>query len=86
MYERVGEKNENNINGKTNHQNIHGPHTVFDIEPGDSANMSTFDAFELTQAAPHSVCWKEIASENMQSISVTRDTSHWDRSWLKDSA
>ena len=35
---------------------IYIPHTVSDMDPGDSVNMSTFDAFELTHAAPHSVC------------------------------
>ena len=49
-------------------------------------NMSTFDAFELTHAAPHSVCWKELALANIPCISTTRDTSQLDRSWLKDFA
>ena len=34
---------------------IHLPHTAFDMEPGEEANMSVFDAFELTHAGPHSV-------------------------------
>ena len=31
-------------------------HTVFEIDPGESVNISCFDAFEWTQANPQS-CW-----------------------------
>ena len=65
---------------KTNYQCTHAPHTVFDMEPGDPVNMSIFDAFELTHAAPHSVCWKDFAKANIHRMSVTRDTSHLDKS------
>ena len=50
-----------------NYQNIHVLHIVSDMDPSEWANMSTFDAFELTHAAPHSVCWKELASSNIDS-------------------
>ena len=63
---------------------IYVPHTVSDMEPDERVNMSAFDAFELTHAAPHSVCWKELASSNIPSIFSTRDTSQLDRSWLKE--
>ena len=39
----------------------HAPHTVVDIEPGESSNIWTFDAFELTHASLHSVWLKETA-------------------------
>ena len=80
------ENYQNNSNKQTNYRNIHAPHTVSDMEPGDLANMEIIDAFELTHAAPHSVCWKEYACANINCISVTRDTSQLDRSWLKDVA
>ena len=57
-------------------------HTVDDIEPGESKNMSVCFAFEFTQASPHSACLKDEARWNMYSMSVTADTSHFDRSWL----
>ena len=56
------------------------------MEPGEFLNMFNFDAFELTHAALHSVCWKEFAPSNIPRMSVTRDTSQLDRSWLKDFA
>ena len=38
-----------------------GVHSVFDIDPSEPANMRTFVAFELTQAAPQSCCLKDAA-------------------------
>ena len=72
--------------GKNIHTHTHTPHTVFDMEPGDPSNISIFDACELTHAAPHSVCRNEFASANICCISVTRDTSQLDRSWLNKCA
>ena len=72
---------------QTNYQSIHHvPHTVSDMDPSEWMNILSFDAFELTHAAPHSVCWKELALANILRILTTRDTSQLDRSWLKDSA
>ena len=79
-------KKENNTHKQTNYQCTHAPHTVFDIDPGESLKLSSFDAFELTHAAPHSVCWKELAPLNIDCMLMTWDTSHLDRSWLKASA
>ena len=81
-----GVENENNTHKQTNYRCTHAPHTVFDIDPGESSNMSSFIAFELTHAAPHSVCWKERAPLNIDCMLVTWDTAQLDRSWLKDSA
>ena len=77
---RTGKKKTTVIKNNKNYVIIHAPHTVFDIEPGESVNMPTFNAFELTHAAPHSVCMKEGASANIPLMSVTRDTSQLDRS------
>ena len=59
-------------------------HAVRDIDPDGPANinMSFLLAFELTQAIPQSFCLNEAASKNMQSILITLDTSHLDRSQL----
>ena len=81
-----GEENEINSNKQTNYQSIHVPHTVSDMEPGEWVNMSTFNASELTHAAPHSSCWKESVLENIPCMLVTRDTSQLDRSWLNEAA
>ena len=35
--------------------------TAFDIDPGDSANMALFLAFEWTQADPHSFRFNDLA-------------------------
>jgi len=40
-------------------------HGDFDIDPDDLSNISYLAAFELTQAAPHSVSLKEVAPQNM---------------------
>ena len=58
-------------------------HTFDDIDPGESINMSVLTAYEFAQATPHSVRLNEEAPENMYLMSVTADTSHFDRSWLK---
>ena len=72
-------------NNLTKHHCV--PHSLSEIlDPSESVNMSCFDAFELTHAAPHSVCWKELAFTNIPCISTTWDTSHLDKSWLKDLA
>ena len=61
-------------------------HTVFEIDPSESLNVSCFDAFEWTQANPQS-CWlKDVAPPNIQVKSVTFDTFHLDKSSLKDVA
>ena len=82
-----GRENSNSSNKQTNYRNTHAPpHNVSDMEPGELANMEIIDAFEWTHAAPHSVCWKELACANINCILTTWDTSHLDRSWLKDFA
>ena len=37
-------------------------HTFHDIDPGELVNIMFLLAFEWTQAAPQSVCWKDVAS------------------------
>ena len=61
-------------------------HSVRDIDPDESVNMSILLAFERTQAAPQSLCLNDAASNNMRLISVTLDTSHFERSTLNDFA
>ena len=61
-------------------------HTVDDIEPGESVNMALLSAFEFNQATPHSLRLKAEAPWNMDLMSVTADTSHFDRSWLNSDA
>ena len=36
-------------------------HTICDIRPDDPTNMSSFSAFECTQASPHRICLNEVA-------------------------
>ena len=38
-----------------------GPHTVGDIEPDERSNIWLLLAFEWTQAAPQSVCRKDVS-------------------------
>ena len=64
----------------------HTPHTVVDIDPGDPSNIASLRALELTHAAPHNDCWKELAPMNIVDMSVTRETSHLDKSWLNAEA
>ena len=59
-------------------------HTVRDIDPGEFSNMSTFLAFDRTQAAPQRFCLNPTAFENISSISTTLDTSHFEISQLND--
>ena len=57
-------------------------HTDSDTDPDEPRNIEPFSAFDWTQEAPHSVCSNDPAFKNMPSISVTRDTSHVERSLL----
>ena len=57
-YAGVWGKHQNNSGNQAHYT----PHAAFDMELRDSANMYNSFAFELTHAAPHSVCWKELAS------------------------
>ena len=59
---------------------------VHDIDPEDPVNMLSFFALECTQESPQSICSNDVALLNIQLMSVTADTSHEDRSWLKDCA
>ena len=62
MWTREGEKNgikKNSTNKSPTRPYV--PRTASDMDPGEPVNMSTFDVFELTHAAPHSVYWKELA-------------------------
>ena len=61
-------------------------HSVRDIDPDESVNMSILLAFERTQPAPQSLCLNDAASKNMRLISVTLDTSHIEMSPLNDDA
>ena len=61
-------------------------HAVGDIDPEDPVNMLTFLSFEFTQETPQSVWSKDVASWNIWLMSVTADTFHTDRSWLKECA
>ena len=61
----------------------HAPHIIFDISPCEPVNICVFVAFERTHASPHRLCVNILAPKNMNIISVTRDTSHFDRSVSK---
>ena len=60
--------------------------TDCDIDPNESTNILDLLAEENTQASPQSSCKNDIAAKNIADISVTRDTSHGERSQLKDVA
>ena len=60
-------------------------HGVFEIDPGDPANMLVDIALEWTQA-PWSFCLNDFARPNMESMLATLDTSHLERSWSNDLA
>ena len=61
-------------------------HADRDIDPDELTNMSFWLALELAQAAPQS-CWlNDPAFENMLSMLVTLDTSHFEMSQLNDDA
>ena len=53
--------------------------------PGESANISVLSAVEVIHA-PHSVCEKDEAPENIRFMVVTLDTSHLEMSPLNDDA
>ena len=59
-------------------------HTVCDIDPVEPVNMSFLLAFELTHSAPQSFWLNEAAFKNIWSMLVTPETSHLERSPLKD--
>ena len=61
-------------------------HADDDIDPEECVNMSIFFALEFTQETPQSICSKCIAPKNMLDMSVTAETFHAERSWLKPSA
>ena len=51
------------------------------IDPGEPASMSYILAFERIHDL-QSVCLNDVAPENMRSMSVTRNTSHFEMSPL----
>ena len=59
---------------------------VVAIDPGDSSNMWSRFALEFTQETPRSICSKDVVPANIWDMSVTAETSHADRSWLKHRA
>ena len=59
---------------------------VFEIDPEEPSNMNFFSALECTQATPQRVRLKDVAPSNMPVISITCETFHVERSWLKDVA
>ena len=63
-----------------------GTHTVRDSDPDEPSNITRLFAFELTQAAPQSVCLNDVAPRNISAIVVTLDTSHFDMSLLNEVA
>ena len=58
---------------------------VVQIRPDEPSNIPSFFAVEVIHA-PHSVCAKDDAPENISFMSVTLDTSHLDMSTLNDDA
>ena len=61
-------------------------HTVADIDPGEPSNMAVLLAFEWTQAAPQRFCVNDLACENMLSMFVTLEMSHFEMWPLNDIA
>ena len=59
-----------------------GVHAVRGIDPKEPPKMSFLLALDRTQAAPQSFRLKDSAFKNILSMSVTLDTSHFDRSQL----
>ena len=59
---------------------------VVAIDPYESANMPVLLAFEWTHAGPRSLCVNDMVKLNMKSISVTLDTSHFERLLLNAAA
>ena len=56
------------------------------IDPDEPENTANFCALKRIQAWPQSVRLKDVAHKNIYDIEVARDTSHSDRSALKDVA
>ena len=56
------------------------------IDPDEPENTANFCALKRIQAWPQSVRLKDVAHKNIYDIEVARDTSHLDRSALKDVA
>ena len=56
------------------------------IDPDEPENMKDSCALKRIQAWPQSVRLKDVAHKNIYDIEVARDTSHSDRSALKDVA
>lgn len=60
---------------------------VDSIDPeGESKNISSRLAVERIQAGPHSFCANDVAILNILDMSVTRDTTHFEMSWLNEVA
>ena len=57
-----------------------------DVHAGNDidVNISSCFALEFTQKTPQGLCSKDVALSNIPDMSVTAETSHTDRSWLKD--
>ena len=58
---------------------------VVQIRPDDPSNIPSLFAIEVGHA-PQSICAKDEAPENICFMLVTLDTSHSERSLLKDDA
>ena len=61
---------------------VQAVHMDIDMDPDDPVNMLSADAF----AAQHSSWSKNIAQKNIRFMSVTLDTSHFERSLLNEVA
>ena len=57
-------------------------HGIPGIDPEDLTNISFLLAVEWTQASPQSSCVKDFARENISSMRVTLETSHFEMSPL----
>ena len=56
------------------------------IRPDESSNIPSFFAFLEVYHAPHSVCAKDDAPENIFAMLITLRTSHLEMSPLNDDA
>ena len=65
---------------------VDGGVMVEHIDPDDPENTEDSCVLKRIQAYPQSVRLKDVASLNIHAIEKTRDTSHLDRSALKDVA
>ena len=61
-------------------------HALRDIDPDDPVNIFVLLAFELTHSIPQSFWLNASALKNIESMLVTLDTSHFERSLLNDDA